>query len=373
MRTIHLTALLCLAAWGTEILGATTTTIADRSPASAPAVRPTKIFSSAIGVEPSKSPAASVHGLFLGRVGKSGTNLATGTANQNGASVQDITLQFSGSYDNLFSGLVSFGNLAAGMNIREAYGKTIALPVLSFKMGQFLANFGKNNRIYPHAQHLIDHPLIVQELFGSATNIGFSSVGVEADLVIPVPWYFDISIAVLNARLSNFYSSVSDNTVAPVFRMEHDFPVNDQTSFGVGGSFSLGDNAVGEITTLAGADMTLTFEHSPKTFGFSWVNEFITANRKSVGGTSNSTYGFYTEPLLRFAPSFWAGIRFDLVHREVANINITQENAIIAWVPSDVSTLRLQGGIRQTTNQDGAWSLLLQYNMTLGTHPAHPY
>ena len=170
----------------------------DRAPNAAPAVRGTKIFESAAaavatttapGTDALKNPSISVHTLLLGRVGKAGNTLDTNTPILNGGSVQDLAVQMSGIVDNIFAATVTLGNLAAltspdftlttGSLVREAYAKTISIPVVSFKAGAFLANFGKNNRIYPHAQPLIDQPLIINELFG---RNGFRGVGLGVDV-----------------------------------------------------------------------------------------------------------------------------------------------------------------------------------------------
>ena len=310
----------------------------------------------------------STHVLALGVFGRppAGTGL--------GAQLQDVSVQLSGNVDNYFVGHVALDltNLTdikiANEFVREAYAKTTAVPVINFKMGKFLANFGKNNMVYPHAQQMIDRPLIVQDLFGT----GMSSVGLEADIIIPTPWFFNLSFAVLNAQLAtSTFNSAADNTAAFVGRMEHDFKVTDAANFGFGVSTAIGDNNAGKNNTYVGGDVTFKFaaDTSKDSFAIAWMNEFIL---RSVGtaGDSASTYGFFTNPMLRFHPKFWAGARFDLEKQDT--LTVTGESVMLAYVPSDTSALRFQGGFKQrNSGGDSNWALMIQYNMTIGSHPAH--
>ncbi len=358
---------------------------AERKTNALPAVRTTKIFDAGFTPEPAKNPAISVHTLLLGRVGRAGTRLDTGAAITNGASVQDLAVQMSGELDGTFAGTVTLGNFANTTSsqdfgltttslIREAFAKTISLPVVSFKAGQFLANFGKNNRIYPHAQPMIDQPLIVNELFGAN---GFRSAGVSMELLIPTTWFFDIDVALLSGNIAGPYSAPSDSDVVGVFRMEHEFSLSQETNFGFGVSGSLGRNSTTRDSAYLGVDMSLKYA-LPGGFGFAWFNEMIhtTAGRTTGtgfgGGLNSGTTGFYSNPMFRFAPKFWAGLRFDFITRDTGAVTSTlAENVMVAWVVGPSSTLRFQGGFQQPGSGPGLWTFMAQYNMTIGSHPAH--
>ncbi len=359
--------------------GPFTSQAADRALNTEPAVRSTKLFEATNAPDPTKSPPISAHALFLGTVGIPGNSLDTGKPIPLGARVQDLSVQMSANIDDIFAGMVTLGNIAnfgssqdfslgTSSLVREAYVKTITLPVISFKVGEFLTNFGKNNKIYPHAQPMIDQPLIVNELMG--TN-GFRSAGIEMDLLIPTPWFFDLNVAVVSASLAGPFSSTKDNTVVGVFRMEHDFDFSQNTSLGFGLSGAYGNNSfkTGKNTFYTGADLTVKYS-VPQGFGFAWLNEFIYTDAGRASESSH-VFGFYTNPMFRFHPKFWTGLRFDYTSRAAGITSTTGESVMLAWVAGPASTVRLQGGFLQPAASTNNWSLSLQYNMTLGSHPAH--
>ena len=112
----------------------------------------------------------------------------------------------------------------------------------------------------------------------------------------------------------------------------------------------------------------------PDGFGFAWFNEFLYTDggrTGAVGAANIGTLGFYSNPMFRFHPKFWAGLRVDFIQRDVNGTSVLGESVMLAWVCGPSSTLRFQGGFQQPKNAGGLWSMTVQYNMTIGSHPAH--
>lgn len=323
-------------------------------------------------VDKTMNPAISLNGLFLGNWGPA---IETGK----GLRIQELEGQFTASVDPYFFANIIFTSEAGGpLQPEEAWVTTLSLPVVSLKMGKFLTNFGKNNLIHTHAQPLIDKPLVNKLILG---DDAFNSVGVQADVLVPLPWYVNLSVAGVSAKTADTFKATKEENLANVSRLENLWDLTDSTTLGFGVSYAFGNNFVSKISKFLGADLTLKYV-SPRgrgNFALIWTNEFIQGWRPGlltlVAPDWENGTGAYSTLLARVHPQFWMGGRFDHVSLTASETTKqTAENIIFAYVPTEFSTVRLQAGLNQETGREGSnWQALLQLNVTIGSHPAHAY
>lgn len=299
-----------------------------------------KLIGNPPALDKTGNPAVSVTGLALGACG-------TGVAAK-GLMLQEAEAQFTGAVDSYFYGNAAIKVDGAGrVLVREVYATTLFIPRFTVKAGKFLQNFGANNLIHPHAQPLIDRPLVVNNFFGAE---GLGNAGVEAAWRVPLPWHVDFIASAIRAEGNPAFTTTNPETIAGLGRIENIFSVTPETTLVLGGSAS--------NLNYVGADATLKLGSS-----FAWTNEFISR--------AKGDWGIYSTPLLQVLDGVWAGGRLDYV--ESAAGKTTAENFILAYAPSNFSNLRAQVGWAQRPAGVKDWQLLFQYGITLGSHSLHAY
>lgn len=321
-------------------------------------------------VDRTMNPAISMNGIFLGNWGPAATD-------SKGINIQELEGQFTAAVDPYFFANFILSIEGGEISPEEAWVSTLGLPVVSLKMGKFFQNFGKNNLIHTHAQPLIDRPLVNQLILGEEA---FNTSGVQADILVPLPWYMNLSVAGVTAKTSDTYQGLRDEDLANVTRLENLWDLTDSTTLGLGSSYSVGNNKSNHLSHYLGFDLTLKYV-SPKgrgNFALVWTNEYIQGWRRGYMGLTepewDNGYGVYSILMARVHPVFWVGGRYDQVKLTTDSTNNrTAENIIIAYVPTEFSAVRLQSGLTQATGQETQWQALLQLNVTIGSHPAHAY
>ena len=329
-----------------------------------------KIFGSRTGlVDKSMNPAISINGLFLG---------SYGTAQEKtGLRLQEVEAAFSAAVDPyFFANIILTSEGGEAVTPEEAYVITLSIPMVTIKAGKFLANFGKNNLIHTHAQPLIDRPIVNKSLLGDE---GLNSVGVQAALLVPVSWYMEFTLAGMSGSQTSLFANTSDESLFGVARLENLFDLNDETTLSLGVSYSMGDNQFHNVSHFGGADTTLKYVSGKGKgeFAIAWTNEYIRSKRTSYSVLSEweDAWGLSSTVLVRLSPRFWTGGRFDYTNITLDGSQKTKgENLVFAFVPSEFSAIRLQTGLIQpSTGGKSQWQALVQYNMTIGSHPAHAY
>lgn len=323
-------------------------------------------------VDKTMNPAISMNGLILG-------NWGPAIASGKGIQLQEIEGQFTAAVDPYFFAnfTLSIEGATGAMSPEEAWISTLGLPVVSLKIGKFFQNFGKNNLIHTHAQPLIDRPLVNQLIFGEEA---FNTSGVQADILVPLPWYMNLSVAGVTGQSTDAYEGLREEDLANVSRLENLWDLTDATTLAFGISYSTGNNKANQLSHYLGSDLTIKYVSAKGRGGLAvvWTNEFIQGWRKGYMSLNEPVWdkgwGIYSILMARIHPVFWVGGRYDQVKlTSDATSNQTAENVIIAYVPTEFSSLRLQSGLTQETGTENRWQTLLQLNVTIGSHPAHAY
>ncbi len=323
-------------------------------------------------VDRTMNPAISMNGLFLGNWGSA---IETGK----GVQIQELEGQFTAAVDPYFFANFILSSEGGGpLEVEEGWVITLGLPVVSFKTGKFLTNFGKNNLIHTHAQALIDRPLVNRLILGEEA---FNSVGIQADILVPLPWYVNLSLAAVSAKMAGLFSSAQDENLANVTHLENLWDLTDSTTLGLGVSYSFGENIQAKLSQFLGLDLSIKYL-SPKgrgNFAVIWTNEIISGERPGLVTSSSPSWehgwGVYSSLMARIHPVIWMGCRWDQVNlTAIETTKEMAENFVIAYVPTEFSTVRFQSGLSQKPGVSGSrWQSLVQLNVTIGSHPAHAY
>ena len=132
-----------------------------------------------------------------------------------GFTIPNAELTLDGAVDPYFKG---FANIVYKLDrfaeteieLEEVYALTTSLPYnLQAKVGQFLAEFGRQNQQHPHAWSFVDQPLVLTQLFG---RDGLRSQGVRLSWLLPTSWYTEAMVAVLNSAGGTAFSFRADDS-----------------------------------------------------------------------------------------------------------------------------------------------------------------
>src|SRR5215208_6708992 len=135
-----------------------------------------------------------------------------------GFTLPNTELTFDGAVDPYFKG---FANIVykldaegeTGVELEEAYLLTTSLPAnLQLKIGQFFAEFGRQNPQHPHSWAFAEQPLVLNRIFGPD---GLRSQGVRLSWLAPTPFYTEAMVSLVNSAgetTSSFRSEESPET-----------------------------------------------------------------------------------------------------------------------------------------------------------------
>jgi hypothetical protein len=334
------------------------------------------------------NPDISANFLGLLRHGTAYSN-SRSTSPYNGLSLQEAEIYFSSNIDAYLKGVALFAltedSGSWGIEPEEVYVETTSLPYVTIRAGTFKLAFGKHNQLHTHAFPFIDAPIAQQTILGEE---GLNSPAASASILIPLPWFSEFTTQAYSLSNENLYSDPvastntgSDKTGALV-RFRNLWEFGDDTTLELGASAAEGKNAFDKTTTLYGGDLTLKWRPSVggKYRAFTWSSEYMSANRRNrlddsgnpnarLGG--GSTYFQY-----QFAERWWVQARAEVLGspRETGQTLFTKQSALLGFFPSEFSGLRAQYDTENNRARNRKdYTFTLQYNITMGAHPAHLY
>jgi hypothetical protein len=325
------------------------------------------------------NPDISVNTLFLYRNGNRG-NLAT-DANPNGFSLDEAELQFTADVDpylRAVSLLAVAKDPATGewkIEPEEAYGETLQVPSVTLRFGKFKAAFGKYNTLHTHAFPFIDNQLINTTLLGDE---GLNDVGASASALVPINWFSEVTVQVLQAQ-SQPFQSTSPNSNVVVARLKNLWDLNDDTTLEWGLSGSKGPNDLLTQTSLWGTDLTFKWRPSAggKYSAIVWSNEYMNGTKNLNPEGSIRTHGGATFIQWQFAQRWWIQGRaeyVDVLDTTVGAPAIQRKySGLLAFLPTEFSAIRLQYDQRLDGLATPEQRFLVQLNLSIGAHPAHAY
>ncbi|HAZ14679.1 MAG: hypothetical protein A2X86_12535 [Bdellovibrionales bacterium GWA2_49_15] len=304
----------------------------------------------------------------------------------NGFSLQEAELQFTSDVDAYFKAVALLGiaqeagTTEYGIDPEEVYLETISLPNVAIKAGQFKMAVGKHNLLHSHAYPFLDAPLIHQELLGDE---GLTETGVSAAVLFPFSWFSELTLQALSLSNENLFASPSSSQTGSLAHLKNLWDLTENLTLELGLSGVTGKNHFDKTSTVLAGD--LTFKWRPAEGGkyqaFIWSSEFLDGNRKGLtdevtGDPAEHLGGMATWIQYQFAARWWIQARYEeLGLPHPASIpSEKKQSALIGFYPSEFSGFRFQYDHLKTQGvADDDHTFSLQYNISIGAHPAHAY
>ncbi len=334
-----------------------------------------------------------------------------------GFTVPNVELSLDGAVDPYFRG---FSNIVyklgstgvTDVELEEAYFLTTSLPGnLQLRGGQFFTEFGRQNPQHPHAWSFVDQPLALNGMFGPD---GLRSQGARLSWLVPIPWYTEAMVSVLNSAgeaTSSFRSEASaeihggepvprpvrrfqDLLIVPRLTASVD-PTATQTLLGgISAVFGPNNSGPDARTQIYGADIYWKWKSATASAGFpfvSWQAEaffrrYDAAQRVSAAdptvtlpGEQLTDRGMYAQLLWGIKPRVVAGLRGDVVGGNTGafaselRADRYRLSPNVTWYPTEFSKVRLQYNYDDRTGLGIDHSLWLQFEFILGAHAAHKF
>ncbi len=335
-----------------------------------------------------------------------------GAATQ-GFSLGESELSISGSVDPWFYGSMSLALTADNEAVvEEAYVQTTALRAgLTLRAGRFLSSIGYHNDKHAHTWDFVDAPLVYQAFLDGALH----QDGLQLRVLLPTPQFIEIGSEIgaagpfpsggeprrkpgtatlfahtggdigdsqsWRAGLSMLWADAQDrasdgidnfgNSVTNVFSGTSRLGIVDAV-------WKWAPNGNAQRTSL-----TLQGEYARRFESGSLV--YDSANAALADSYRSTQSGWYAQAVYKFMPAWRVGLRYDRL--DIGNVDAasntanlflperspTRTAAMFDWSPTEFSRVRLQFAQDKaryglTDNQ-----ILIQYQMSLGSHGAHSY
>ena len=316
---------------------------------------------------------------FLGLVLRDtrGSNLRT-DARHNGISFQEGEMQFIADVDPYFRASALFSvaqkdnSTDFGIDPEEVYAESISLPVVTVRGGKFKAALGKHNQQHTHAFPFIDAPLINQDLLGTE---GLNEAGVSAAALIPAPWFLELTLQALGTTNTKIFNSPGSGDYAGVASLKNLWDLSDSTTFEVSTYGTEGPNSGGGQSYVFGSDIILKWRPAEggKYKAVIWQTEYLNGNLQSTANPRLSGIASWVQ--YQFAERWWVQARAEYEGLPPKATGLTakrKQSALLGFFPSEFSGFRVQYDHLLADQGDGH-AVELQWNFSIGAHPAHAY
>lgn len=265
----------------------------------------------------------------------------------------------------------------------EAFMETLSLPLVTLKFGRFKTAFGKHNQIHKHASPFIDAPLAQQALLGDE---GFADDGVSAAFLLPTSWFSEFTAQAVSGKtegVDSYYGAPSPNAAVGIARFRNLWDLSEASTLELGLSAANGKNADDLATDLSGVDFT--FKWRPVAGGrersLTWTTEAIRRKRAlAATGGDEVGLGGSTFVQYQFAPRWWIQARteyLEMKDQDPAGAVLPavqhRHGLLVGFMPTEFSGYRLEYDRLEDGAAEPEHRLLIQFNYSIGAHPAHAY
>lgn len=331
-----------------------------------------------------------------------------------------------------FAGVIHHHVDEVETEMEEFWLQTVGLGNgLTIKAGRFFSDIGYINNKHPHAWDFVDEPLVYRGLLG----MQYKDDGIQASWIAPTDLYWRTGVEAFKGKQFPFNSSRHDKLDTFTFFTEIGGDIDESQSWQLGLSYMQGDSVLrtgghghhheheeeedhhdaepyeeeGEEehmpafsgkSRLAAVDFVYKWAPGGNPKNRSFVLQMEYFDRRETGridmlhdGKIEETTPFtsrqrgaYIQSVYKFHPHWKVGLRYDrLFSKSTGDMEILTEaglvsgghrphrtSAMVAWVPNEYTTLRLQynrDNSRPVT--DHQW--LLQFVYSFGPHGAHQF
>ncbi len=334
------------------------------------------------------NPDIGVNILMLGQAASSKSE------HDNGFSLQEIELQVSAPIDPYWSGTALLavgpevndeGETVYSLGPEEVYVENLSLPGFSLRLGKQKLYFGKLNTLHSHAQPFIDEPLTLSEIFGEE---GLNETALSVSYLAPTSWYLEIIGQVFNGANKRAFASPQKGDDAGVLYIKNLWDLNDSSTLEWLLSAASGKNRADENSTLA--NTAVTYKWRPTEGGrytsFSLTGEYSQANMKSaideagaIVKNIDNIHAVSVWATYQFMQSWFVEARTETAKTYLEEnfsdrVDIKKQTALVGWAPTHFSAIRLQYDVVDNSSEtENEHRVGVQFNFSMGAHPAHAY
>jgi hypothetical protein len=342
-------------------------------------------------------------------------------ATEEGFSLRETELTFSGSVDPFFDLWAIFSISGEGLDVEEVYAQTGKfIPGFQLKVGQFYSGIGYQNSQHPHQWDFVNTALPYELIFGGALN----EAGLQLNWLPALPFYLRLGVEAVQGENPGVASYYGGGDETPWFedaagpRLFNAFvkvapDLGYSSALQVGGFYGTGrthqelhdedgdgvaDEAFQGTTDFWGIDVVYKYD-SPKEYGrgdLTLQAEYIARGRdlelvaEAGEAIDPVPYSFdqdawYVQGVYGFAPRWTFGARYDRAGstNEASGGGDSQSfgttsrwSGDVTFNPTEFSRVRVQYDRSQVALDGGsmdvnAWYLQLQ--LSLGAHGAHKF
>jgi hypothetical protein len=335
------------------------------------------------GASNAMNPALSVNALFVAE-----TSNDRDDAEVNGVRFMEAEMQFTAVVDPFWTANAIFAMepheddaSAFEIGVEVANIEATSLPWgVGLKLGKFFLPFGKHAPLHTHQFAFVAAPVGVVAFLGE----GLSETGAELGYALPLPWYSDLIVYVVNGDTGIWDGDDRD----PVFgaRLSNVLDVSDDATLELGGSFLAGPGSTPRLGfagdyRVSGVDLTYKWISSSRSHGPA-LNLTAEALFPDLESHDGSPLGWYVTSQYRFHHNWWLGLTHGRVDTDEAGAPATFDGIGETWesklnftyAPSEFSAMRVEVSQYDDRLGDGDdLRFSLQWNFTIGSHPAHTY
>ncbi|MFH0947206.1 MAG: hypothetical protein V2A76_18615 [Planctomycetota bacterium] len=276
------------------------------------------------------------------------------------------------------------------VHVEEAYILFHSLPWgLAAKVGKFLVDFGRANRLHGHDLPQNDRPLVHRLLFG---HEGFSSPGISLSKMLfttpaegLLPTYSELTVEAVNSMNdeSPLLGEGADYTPAVNARWKNFWQLTPNADLEGGVSFFAspnGPSGLHDQTTALGADLTWRWDDPEPGSPNAWMVQAeaigSSVDVSDMSGAVDAVGGYLTVQN-QFDPQWYAGVRLDAAQSPtVEDASILGVSPYLTHYLNEFIRLRLQYDFRSAdaaSSSATSHGLVAQLVWVFGAHPPHPY
>jgi hypothetical protein len=357
---------------------------------------------SATGISRAFNPAISVNALFSGMSSNQRIPLWDENSAAQGLHLQAADVEITANVDVFLQSRVVFGGSETeSVGVEEAYLTSLSMPVpIIIRGGKMLSSFGRYNLYHIHHMAFAENPLILDNVFGPKLN----EVGIEVSYLLPVSWYSELLGGFLNGNNERLFNSPEPGDFAYLAHYDNFWDLSDETTLRMGASYLTGarglynltgqpfDSSVTGITShVWGLDFQLKWKplQYNRYHAFVLEGEYVNAALNINNSLTGPLHGYYIQGLYQPGLRWWLQGRVEWLKRSAdlndyfpGSSNVANDannelsghrfSAAVAYVPTEFSAYRLQYNLLRFSGMD-EHQIVLQVNVTIGSHPAHKY